>query len=121
VSTNWHFQVDSSPGTLWLAIASYKLPGERWELHTQSVEDLRRMSAQIDSDPPSIMGAFAQDVRMRAGSVLVRCSVPYWFVLSSIAAGAVAPWLSWRFSLRALFVAITMAALLIGLTAASIE
>jgi hypothetical protein len=41
--------------------------------------------------------------------------VPYWFLLTSFAALAAAPWFPWRFSLRNLFIATTLVAVVLGL------
>jgi hypothetical protein len=43
-------------------------------------------------------------------------TMPHWFVASFIAIVAVLVWFSWRFSLRALLIATTLLAMLLGLT-----
>jgi hypothetical protein len=41
-------------------------------------------------------------------------AMPYWFVAALIAVTAAVPWLPWRYSLRALLIAMTLAALVLG-------
>ena len=39
----------------------------------------------------------------------------HWFVLILLAASGMAPWLSWRFSLRTLLIVVTLVAVMLGL------
>jgi hypothetical protein len=48
-------------------------------------------------------------------------SVPDWFLVLVSATFAVAPWLRWRFSLRTLLFATTLAALALGLIVWSVR
>lgn len=51
---------------------------------------------------------------------LTEVSIPYWMPVVIASAIAGAPWLSWRFSLRALFIAITAGAVVLGLIVYSV-
>jgi hypothetical protein len=43
-----------------------------------------------------------------------RLCLPYWFVLFVTATSACAPWMRWRFSIRALLIAMTLVAVALG-------
>jgi hypothetical protein len=44
-----------------------------------------------------------------------KLTVPYWFIVSAVAAMAYAPWISRRFSLRTMLIATTLVAVVLGL------
>jgi hypothetical protein len=113
-------RIVSTYGTLRLHYATNTLlvaPGRisQWRA-TSQWHDNRKLTAEKTE---IIRKSNSQQFRWtnrRPSSLTVKA--PYWLVTLLIAASGVAPWIRWRFSLRALLIATTLVAMVLGLIVA---
>jgi hypothetical protein len=94
---------------LWLNWPQSKLAGFRWRLVSQSTErTLATMRRRKISPMPDFLG-FA--VSSQAPAICV----PHVFLIGLLALVAAAPWMHWRFGLRAILSLMTLVAVALGL------
>ena len=112
-SANQQLGVDIFPGTLYLFNSSE--PGVR---NYTMVNQFSWQEGQnmLDQAVPTRFAGIGVKFADIGNSTLV---VPCWFLTLLPATIAVAPWIKWRFSLRALLIGMTVAAVLLGMVVAS--
>lgn len=108
-------QVDSGYGICAFVISNHKLPGNTWVVHSDSVHNPRFPYGEYPPPHSPIWGFFSPYIRVDDGVIDASVILPTWFAITVTASFAAFPWLSFRFSLRALLIATTLVAMALGL------
>jgi hypothetical protein len=114
VRSYWYvdtFSLGSYGNTHWLGSISGELryAKPRGQAHSLQWNTLPRESLRRESPRGSILGF--RGVMISSGIPIV----PHWFPLTIFTTLATVPWIKWRFSLRALLIATTLVAVVLGL------